>query len=185
VIDMQAGMIPVLWQGAQLVERIGELISAARKAEVPVIAIQQTGPPGSPFDPVSPGWRLDARLGVGEGDLRIQKSATDSFFGTELGDVLSARGITTVIVVGAATDFCVDATVRAAVSRGLNVDLVSDGHTTASNGDPDAELNPEQIIAHHNRILSQAIHPGGHVHLIKAAEVFSDHHCANGARFSE
>ncbi|MGB0091860.1 MAG: isochorismatase family protein, partial [Solirubrobacteraceae bacterium] len=76
-----------------------------------------------------------------------RKSATDSFFETELGDLLSERGITTVVVVGAATDFCVDATVGAVVSRGLNVDLVSDGHALAEKGDPDGHLTPEQVIA--------------------------------------
>ena len=106
--------------------------------------------------------------------MRVRKSATDSFYETELGDLLSERGITTVVVVGAATDFCVDATVRAAVSCGLNVDLVSDGHAPAAKGDPNANLTPEQIIAHHNRVLSKAIHPGGRVRLIKAADVFSD-----------
>ena len=117
---------------------------------------------------------MDPRLCLRDGDLRVRKEATDSFFETELGDLLSERGITTVVVVGAATDFCVDATVRAAVSRGLNVDLVSDGHAPAAKGDPDAHITPEQIVAHHNRALSQAIHPGGRVRLIKAADVFRE-----------
>lgn len=173
VIDMQQTMRQVLWRGADLVERIAELVAAAHRSGVPVIAIQQTGPQGSPFDPASTGWQLDPLLRLRDGDLRIRKSATDSFFNTELGDLLSERGIATVIVTGGATDYCVDATVRAAVSRGLNVDLVSDGHAPAAQGDPDAHLTPEQIIAHHNRVLSQAIHPGGRVRLMKAADAFS------------
>ncbi len=171
---MQQVMRPVLWRGAELVERIAQLVAAAHRARVPVIAIQQTGPVGSPFDPADPGWRPDPRLCLADTDLRISKSATDSFFGTELGDVLSERHITTLVVVGAATDFCVDATVRAAVSREFNVDLVSDGHAPAAKGDPDAQLTPEQIVAHHNRVLSQAIHPGGCVRLIRTADVFSE-----------
>jgi nicotinamidase-related amidase len=142
VIDMQEVMRPVLWRGAELVERIAKLVTAAHQSGVPVIAIQQTGPPGSPFDPSGPGWQVDARLCLREGDMRVRKSATDSFYETELGDLLSERGITTVVVVGAATDFCVDATVRAAVSCGLNVDLVSDGHAPAAKGDPNANLSP-------------------------------------------
>lgn len=171
---MQAAIVPDLWRGAELAERIGELVGAAHEADVPVVAIQQTGPPGSPFDPASPGWQLDPRLRVADSDLRIRKGATDSFFGTQLGALLAERGITTVIVVGAATDFCVDATVRAAVSHGLNVDLVSDGHTVGTDGDTHAEITPEQVIAHHNRVLSEAIHPGGVVRLVKAAELFGD-----------
>ena len=52
----------------------------------------------------------------------------------------------------------------------MNVDLVSDGHAPAAKGDPDARMTPEQIVAHHNRVLSQAIHPGGRVRLIKDAD---------------
>jgi nicotinamidase-related amidase len=174
VIDMQEVMRPVLWRGAELVERIAELVAAAHQSGVPVIAIQQTGPSGSPFDPDSPGWQVDSRLCLKDGDMRVRKSATDSFYETELGDLLSERGITTVVVVGAATEFCVDATVRAAASHGFDVDLVRDGHAPTTKGDPDARLTPEQIIRHHNRVLSQAIHPGGRVRLINAADVFSD-----------
>jgi hypothetical protein len=71
------------------------------------------------------------------------KSATDGFLETESGDLLSERGVTTVLVVGAATDLCVDATVGAAVSRSLNADLVSDRQAPAEKGDPDAHLMPE------------------------------------------
>lgn len=47
------------------------------------------------------------------------------------------------------TQFCVDTTVRRAVSLGYDVDLVSDGHMTADFGG----LSFEQIIAHHNALL--------------------------------
>lgn len=172
IIDVQEAMIPVLWRGAELVERLAKLARQARDHDVPVMMIQQTGPPGSPFDPTTPGWQPPAQLRLAPTDLRIHKTATDSFFDTELASALTARAITTVIICGAATDYCVDATVRAAVSCGLGVDLVSDGHSPAISGDPDAQLTPEQIIAHHNRILSQAIHPGGAVRLVRADEVF-------------
>ena len=51
VIDMQEGILPVLWRGSELAERIAALARAARSQGVAVIAIQQTGPTGSPFVP--------------------------------------------------------------------------------------------------------------------------------------
>lgn len=165
-------MIPILWRGAELVDRIAQLAAQARARDVPVIVIQQTGPVGSPFDPATPGWEASARLQLRDSDLRIRKTATDSFFDTELDDVLNRHCVTTVVITGAATDYCVDATVRAALSRGLDVDLVSDGHAPNARGDPDAQLSAEQVIDHHNRVLSQAIHPGGRVRLVRADEVF-------------
>ncbi len=76
------------------------------------------------------------------------------------------------IVTGVATDYRVDATTRSALSHNLNVILVSDGHAPGADGDPDAGLTPEQVIAHHNAVLSNAIHPGGHLRVVPAAEVF-------------
>lgn len=175
IIDMQESLIPAIWRGEELADRIAVLAESARKEGVPVIALQQTGPAGTPFDPKEPGWQLSPRLGMQEADLRVRKSATDSFFETDLADLLAARDVDTVVVTGVATDYCLDATARSALSHGLNVALVSDGHAPATEGDPHATLMPEQIVEHHNWVLSQAIHPGGRLSLIAAAEVFSNH----------
>jgi hypothetical protein len=67
----------------------------------------------------------------------------------------------------------VDATARAALSHGLHVVLVGDGHAPAAEGDPDAGPTPQQIVDHHNRVLSNAIHPGGQLRVCPATEVFS------------
>jgi nicotinamidase-related amidase len=47
------------------------------------------------------------------------------------------------------TQYCVDTTVRRAVSLGYDVTLVADGHMTADSG----ALGFEQIIEHHNALL--------------------------------
>ena len=73
---------------------------------------------------------------------------------------------------GVATDYCVDATARSALSHGLDVVLVSDGHAPAATGDPHAGLTPAQIVDHHNWVLSHAIRPGGWLRLAAAADVF-------------
>jgi nicotinamidase-related amidase len=53
------------------------------------------------------------------------------------------------VLCGLQTDCCVDATTRGAASRGYNVTLVADAHTTSPYGaKPGA-----QIIADHNREL--------------------------------
>lgn len=165
-------MRPVIWRFEQLAARIGVLAQAARQTGAPVIAVQQTGPPGSPFDPETPGWRLSPAISIQDGDLCVRKTATDSFYQTDLAALLNQHAITTIVIAGAATDYCVDATTRSAISHNFNVDLVSDAHAPAVQGDPDAGLSAEQIIEHHNQVLSQGIHPGGQVSLIASSGAF-------------
>ena len=99
----------------------------------------------------------------------IRKTATDGFFRTELERELRDRSVDTVIVAGVASDFCVDATVRSALSHGFNVQLVADGHSTSHR----PGLTPEDIIAHHNGVLALGTHPGGTVQLVASTDVFA------------
>ena len=66
-----------------------------------------------------------------------------------LGDIAPDR----VLVTGWATDFCVDATIRSAVSNDYDVVAVADGHTL--NDRP--HLDAPSVIRHHNWIWSELI----------------------------
>jgi nicotinamidase-related amidase len=90
-------------------------------------------------------------LDVRPGDAVIRKGACDAFQGTRLAAQLRRWGIGTVVLLGYATEFCVDSTVRRATSRGLRVVVVRDGHTT--NDSP--VLPATRIIAHHNRTWAE------------------------------
>ncbi|MEU6153452.1 isochorismatase family protein [Actinosynnema sp. NPDC047251] len=171
IVDMQELMIPLVWRGEELAGRIAALARAAKRAGAPVLAVQQIGARGTAFDPDSPGTRLSARLGLDRIDAVVRKSATDSFYRTDLAASLAARDVRTIVLAGVATDYCVDATARSALSHDLNVVLVGDGHAPAANGDPEAGLTAEQVIAHHNRVLSKAIHPGGTLRVLPASHV--------------
>ncbi len=171
IVDMQEILIPLVWRGAELADRISALARTARRNGVPVVAVQQIGASGTTFDPESPGTRLSARLGLEPTDVVVRKTATDAFYGTDLAALLVERDVDTVVLTGVATDYCVDATARSAQSHGLDVVLVGDGHAPAASGDPEAGLSAEQIIDRHNRILAQAVHPGGILRVLAASEV--------------
>ncbi|MEC3893222.1 isochorismatase family protein [Nocardiopsis sp. LDBS1602] len=170
IIDMHTFLVEGLWRGEDLARRLGALASRAREVGVPVLVPHQVGPPGDPFDPDLPGREVSPLVGIGPEDRIVPKRATDSFWETGLADHLRSLGTDTVVVTGAATDYCVDTTVRSATSHGFAVELVSDGHAPMADGDPEAGIAPERIIAHHNSVLSQAIHPGGATRLVAADE---------------
>jgi nicotinamidase-related amidase len=79
----------------------------------------------------------------------VHKTWSDAFVATDLHTQLQRTAVTRLVVTGAQTEFCVDATVRRAASLGYDVDLIADGHTTSANG----LLTRDQIVAHHNATL--------------------------------
>lgn len=158
VIDVQRGILddPHLARKRKTVKaldetvaRIAGLIAQARAASVPVIYVQHDGVKGHRLDPNTPGWPLRPEIAPGPGEPVIRKRASDSFFQTTLAAELTARGIRRLIVAGCMTQYCIDTTVRRAVSMGYDVVLVADGHMTADTG----SLRFERIIAHHNAVL--------------------------------
>ncbi|MDA2812138.1 isochorismatase family protein [Nocardiopsis sp. RSe5-2] len=170
VIDMHAFLVEGLWRGDGLARRIAGIVDRAHRQGVPVLVPHQVGPPGDLFDPALDGRGVSPLVGIRDEDRIIPKRATDSFWETGLDEALRSLGADTVVVTGAATDYCVDATVRSAATHGYDVDLVEDGHAPMAAGDPGAGLSPEQIIAHHNAVLSRAVHPGGTTRLVSAAD---------------
>ena len=170
VIDMHSFLVEGLWRGDGLARRVGGIVDRAHQVGVPVLVPHQVGPQGDLFDPALDGRDVSPLVGIRDGDRIIPKRATDAFWETGLDAVLRSLNADTVVVTGAATDYCVDATVRSAATHGFDVELVEDGHAPMAAGDPDAGLSPEQIIAHHNAVLSRAVHPGGTTRLVSASD---------------
>ena len=97
----------------------------------------------------------------------IHKGACDAFFDTTLAADLAAAGIKQVVICGCMTEYCIDTTVRRAVSLGYDVILVADGHMTTDT----TTLRFEQVIAHHNTLL-QGLDAGTHeVRVCPSSEV--------------
>lgn len=157
VIDVQVAMFdePV-YRGEELLRTIGGLIAKARAANLPVIYVQHCTGPEEPLVPGTRGWQIHPAIAPVAGDPIIQKQHSDSFLETTLQEELTRLGIKQLIVSGMQTEFCVDTTSRRAYSLGYAVTLVADAHSTFDS----AVLPAEQIVAHHNYVLS-----GGFAHV--------------------
>lgn len=159
IIDVQNGIldIPGMPRPAEtnaaldaVVARIAGLLNTARSREIPVIFVQHDGGPGDPLQAGTPGFDIRAEIAPLPTEPVIRKTACDSFFDTTLDAGLKSSGVGSLIVTGCMTQYCIDTSVRRAVSEGYDVTLIADAHTTAGSGG----LTFEQIIAHHNATLN-------------------------------
>lgn len=151
----------------EVLARIDALLTNARAAKVPVIYLQHDDATYAPMFPGEAGWQIHPAVAPAAGDLVIRKRASDGFYATSLRSELDARGVTHLVVAGADTEFCVDTTVRRALSLDYEVILAADAHTTSSDGG----LPAEQIVAYHNALLAYLPHPKHEIRVVPASEI--------------
>ena len=166
IIDVQVALVGGAYREIQVLDTINGLIASARQAAVPIIHVQHNH---SSFDGMkkgSPGWAVDPRLDYQPQDLRVEKEASDAFYQSDLQAQLEGLGTSLIAVTGLQTEYCVDTTCRAALSRGFDVVLAADGHTTGP-----AHLQAADIITHHNALLQNLAHPDHHIRVIAADEI--------------
>ncbi len=132
--------------GLELVPRVNRLASVCRDAGVLVIHTRHVTRPdganhgtmgellpavaegiltdGAPSAELHPGIEVDRR------DLVLNKPRYGAFIGTDLDNILRARGIDTVIVSGICTNVCCETTAREAGMRDYHVFFMEDGTET-------------------------------------------------------
>ena len=165
IIDMQTALVTGAYDEAKVLRAINSVIHNARRAGSPIIFIQHNHQNFEPLRKGNEGWKIHPALAPEPGDLLIEKEASDAFYRTKLEEELRRLDITTVVVCGMQTEYCVDATCRAALSRDFDVELISDGHTTGP-----SHLSAPEIIDHHNTVLANLAHPHTSIRVVPAAD---------------
>ncbi|MEU9067646.1 isochorismatase family protein [Streptomyces sp. NPDC048109] len=169
VIDMQNTTVAMAHRAAETVAAIAGLSERARAAGVPVVTVRQRD---EGMVPGTEGWQVVPELAPREGEPVVDKTTPDSFLGTGLDETLRALGVTEVIVTGFATEVCVDTTARQALSRGYDLVVVADGHTTSVRTEEDVDLVPaDRSIAQANAVYRMIGWPGRRVRVRAAADV--------------
>ena len=169
VIDMQRGLCAgpyAAWDIDRVTENVNQIVTHARTAGLPVILIQHEEP-GGPLEYGTEGWEIHDGVATDPSDLHLPKRSCDSFHSTQLHAFLEKQGVRHLVVCGVQTDFCVDTTVRRALSLGYDVTLAGDAHSTLDNG----VLTAPQIVAHHNAVLGSLLNFGPRVEVLPTAEL--------------
>ena len=156
LVDVQVAVVADAYERDAVVANIAALADRAREEDVPVIWVQHSDenvPKGSE------GWQLVPELAPGDQEPLIHKLYPDSFDDTTLEEVLAAAQVGRLVVAGASTDQCIRSTLHSAFTRGYDVTLVGDAHTTSDLSQWGAPP-PEQVIAHTNLYWKYHTGPG-------------------------
>ena len=154
VVDVQNGVVADCHQRDEVVANIRTLVERARAEGAPVIWVADNGE-GREIG--SEPWQIVPELPRDDADPLIDKQFGDAFEETNLEQVLAGAGVGRLVIAGAQTDACIRSTIHGAFTRGYDVTLVGDAHTTedfTAWGMPD----PAAVIAMTN--ISWRYHSG-------------------------
>jgi nicotinamidase-related amidase len=156
VIDVQTGVFADAWDRDAVVANIARLVETARAAGAPVVWVQHVN---EQLVEGGDRWAIVPELAPADTEPRIDKRYGDAFEETGLEALLAERRVGRLVVAGGQTDACIRATIHGALTRGYDITLVSDAHTTedlSAWGAPP----PEQVIAHTNLYWRHQTAPG-------------------------
>ncbi len=151
VIDLQKGVASAgnsLADLEQVIQGVNERIAYYRKNDKPILFIQHEGE-GLVKDSLH--WELLPEIDARSTDIYMGKTHANSFYQTELIDILKSYHVQKIELCGAQTEYCVDTTIRYAHGLGYSLFMKKGLHTTTDNG----ELTAEQIRQHHATIWDQ------------------------------
>lgn len=158
VVDTQRSVIAGAYEAERTVRNIGIAVDKARDSGVTVAWVQHED---ETLVRGSDAWTLAEGLCPEAGDLLIAKRYNSSFEETPLDSYLKERGIRTVALAGAATNWCIRATAYGALERGYDLTILSDAHTTRDLDIPGGPIIPASVlIAEFNAGLANVEYPG-------------------------
>ena len=173
IIDMQIGSFKPETQrfdAEGVVQRINLLSDRFRQNGDKVIFIQHDGTKEDSYLPGTPDWNILPTLTRRSQDLVVNKTANDSFYNTELENILRKYEIKELFITGCATDFCVDATVHSALTKDYDIVVVKDCHTTANR----PHLSAEKVIEHHNWLWANMAPTNGSIKLVSSKDLLKE-----------
>lgn len=148
VIDLQKGLDRFetgLFQLPELLIGVNQRIARFRKKDRPIIFIQHED---EDLALNSTAWQLFDQLDARESDFYIRKTHANSFYQTELKELLDRLSVTDLEFCGAQTEYCVDTTIRMAHGLGYTC-FMKKGLSTTLNNDL---LGAKTIVAHHEQL---------------------------------
>lgn len=114
---------------------IKKVLNHFREKNQTIIHIQHIAPKNAPFFAEgSNGLEIYHEVSPLEGEYIVQKNYPNSFFKTNLKEILDKENIKDIVICGMMSHMCVDSTVRGGFELGFNQALIEDCCTTRDVG---------------------------------------------------
>jgi len=108
------------------------LLAAFRERRLPVFHVRHLSvrPGATFFVPGTAGAEIHPAVAPGAGEPVVEKNFPNAFRATDLGERLRAAGAGDLVIVGAMSHMCIDATTRAAFDHGFKCTVAEDACAT-------------------------------------------------------
>ena len=158
------------WANPEADARIAALLAAFRREHLPVIHVHHHGTdPRDRFHPDQPGVAAMPAAAPIAGEPVFVKTGSSAFIGTGLQDHLAAEGITGLVIVGGAANYCVDTSTRMAGNLGYTTTVVEDALINFQKTLRDGRvMPPADVLA-----LTLANLDGEFAHVASTAEILT------------
>jgi nicotinamidase-related amidase len=122
------------------------LLDRARTAGIPIVHIQHTAGPGSPYDIDAEIGAIVDRVAPREGEPVVVKGYPNAFVQTDLDERLKSLNASNLVLAGFMTHMCVNSTARGAFNLGYAPSVVAAATATRSLPGPDGSTVPASAV---------------------------------------
>lgn len=151
IIDLQKGVCfdgETINHFSELITTVNLRIKRYREQNKMILFVQHCD---EILVPHSETWEIVDELDRKPNDFMIQKTHANSFYHTDLQEILQHKNITSLEICGAQTQYCIDATVKFAHGLGYQLTMLKNGSTTYDND----FLSAEETIAFYENIWNK------------------------------
>ena len=147
VVDVQTCMIKEQpYNVSHVLANIQKLLSAAREHELEVVYVRHEDEEDGDLERGSEGWEIYSDIAPIAGEKIFDKHFNSAFLKTGLKEYLNDKQVDTIILVGLQTEYCIDATCKAAFEHGFRILIPEETNTTFDN----EFLSGEKLYKYYN-----------------------------------
>lgn len=134
IVDMQTALVRRNQDRlTETLDKISALTAFARKKGMEVVYIRHDGGEGDELEKNTPGWEIFQEIAPAGTERIFDKCFNSAFHRTGLHDYLQGKGIEKIILTGMQTEYCIDATCKAAFDLGYEVVIPKGATATFDN----------------------------------------------------